>query len=138
MNTYLLIEKLYNGERTFYSIPGGGIEDGETPEDAAIRELKEECGLNGKVVKKLAIVYNEKGTEHSFLLSVPDSENPIIGNDPEEPSDKQSIKDVLWMSLDELPEKDRAVLCTYGLFMIDGFFDEALTWGDEISYPKKK
>ena len=30
------------GKDDFYSIPGGGIEDGETPEQSAIRELKEE------------------------------------------------------------------------------------------------
>ena len=29
----------------FTQFPGGGIEDGETPEQTAIRELKEECDL---------------------------------------------------------------------------------------------
>ena len=42
-NKKILMEKLSYpslGDRVFYSIPGGGIEDGETPEQAAIRELK--------------------------------------------------------------------------------------------------
>ena len=46
------MEKLCYEGRTFYSIPGGGIEDGETPEQTAIRELKEECGLDGVIIKK--------------------------------------------------------------------------------------
>lgn len=48
----ILVEKIFCEGKSFYSIPGGGIEDGETPEDAAIRELKEECGLDGTIVKK--------------------------------------------------------------------------------------
>ena len=47
------MEKLYYGGRFFYSIPGGGIEEGETQEQSAIRELKEECGLDGIIVKKV-------------------------------------------------------------------------------------
>ena len=42
-NKKILMEKLNypsEGKDDFYSIPGGGIEDGETPEQAAIRELK--------------------------------------------------------------------------------------------------
>ncbi len=132
----ILMEKLFYDGRTFYSVPGGGIEDGETPEEAAIRELKEECGLDGVIVKKLAKVYRQGGIEYSFEVRVPEDQVAITGYDPEEPKDNQPIKEVLWMDLRQMSEKDRAFLWAYGLLEVDGFFEEILSWGDEISYPK--
>lgn len=35
-------------------LPGGGIEEAETPEDAAIREVLEETGLHVKIKRKIA------------------------------------------------------------------------------------
>jgi len=132
----ILMEKLCYDGRTFYSIPGGGIEDGETPEEAVIRELKEECGLDGVIVKKLAQLYNHDRTEYSFLVRVPKNQLAIKGFDPEEPIDNQAIKEVLWMDLSQIGEKDRAFLWGYGLLHVDGFFEEVLSWGEEISYPR--
>ena len=125
------------GDRVFYSIPGGGIEDGETPEQAAIRELKEECGLDGTIVRKLTELYNNDRTEHVFEVKVSDDQEPITGYDPEEAENEDPpLKEVLWLALDEISEKDHAFLWGYGLIHIEGFYDEVISWGDTISYPK--
>jgi 8-oxo-dGTP diphosphatase len=49
----LLVKRAFEPAKGEWSLPGGFIELGETPEDAAVRELKEETNLNGEVVKLL-------------------------------------------------------------------------------------
>lgn len=137
-NKKILMEKLCYDGRTFFAIPGGGIEPGETPEAAAIRELKEECGLDGTIIRKLAEIYNNGRTEYVFEVDVPEDQREITGYDPEAPQDDQPIKEVTWKALCEVSEKDRAFMWRYGLLEIDGFFDEVLSWGEEISYPTSK
>ncbi len=138
-NGKILMERVFYFGREFYTVPGGGIEEGETPEQAALRELKEECGVDGTIVKPLAVLYKADGNaEFSFEITIPDDQEPITGYDPEETSDDPPLKEVLWMGLDEISEKDRAFLWAYGLIFVDGFFEEIKSWGDAISYPTKE
>lgn len=44
----------------YYTFPGGGLEENETPEEGAIREIKEEFGIDVKIVKKLYEIESEK------------------------------------------------------------------------------
>lgn len=44
----------------YYTIPGGGLEEGETEEEGTKREIKEEFGIEVRIVKKL---YEMKSTK---------------------------------------------------------------------------
>ena len=135
-NGKILMERVFYFGREFYTVPGGGIEKGETPEQAALRELKEECGLDGTIVRRLAVQYKKgSGAEYAYEVSIPENQEAVTGYDPEEPGDNPPLKEVLWLRLDEISEKDRAFLWSYGLMNVEGFFDRIQAWGDEISYP---
>ena len=72
----------------------------------------------------------------NFQIEIPETANPSPGTDPELSPDEQSILDVAWLSLNEIPERDRAYLFAAGLMRIPYFHDEVLKWGDNIiSYP---
>ena len=63
----ILLLKTRIGDREDYELPGGGIEEGETPEDAAIRELFEETGIKGEVVRLAFKYYNGFGVQKSAI-----------------------------------------------------------------------
>ena len=44
------------GKRILWSLPKGHIEEGETPEQAAIREVAEETGINSTITKSLGVI----------------------------------------------------------------------------------
>jgi 8-oxo-dGTP pyrophosphatase MutT (NUDIX family) len=135
----LLVEHFLN-DRDFYNLPGGGIEDGETPAEAALRELEEEAGVKGKIVRPLTIEYKPdmQSRIFSFLIEIDEDAVPVKGIDPELPMEEQTIKGVKWLALNEIAERDRAYLFGAGLMRIPQFHDEVLSWrDDEISYPEK-
>jgi 8-oxo-dGTP diphosphatase len=59
----VLIERRY--EPLGYALPGGFVEVGETVEEAVLREVKEETGLDAQIVKLLG-VYSEPNRDPRF------------------------------------------------------------------------
>ncbi|TCD47659.1 NUDIX domain-containing protein [Chlorobium sp. N1] len=99
---------------SYWILPGGGVERGETLEDAVRREMQEETGLSCRVgplifVKELLYPYPGapgQGSRHhslslGFHCEVTGGET-ITGRDPEYPDDRQMIIRVDWLPISEL------------------------------------
>jgi 8-oxo-dGTP pyrophosphatase MutT (NUDIX family) len=67
-NKLALIERQRNGLH-YFAFPGGGIDEGESPEQAAVREAEEELGVVVEVQQKAAEVFINGNTQHYFLVS---------------------------------------------------------------------
>ena len=52
----------------YYTFPGGGLEEGETLEEGTIREIKEEFGIDVKVVKKLYELESKRFNQKEYFF----------------------------------------------------------------------
>lgn len=102
-----LIRRVRNG-RTYYLFPGGGAEEGETPEQAAVREAFEELGVNVRLERLVALVEFRGSKQYFFAASI---EGGVFGtgNGPEfsapEYADRGSYTPI-WMDVTELDQHD--------------------------------
>lgn len=73
--------------RELLEIPAGGIEPGESPDDAVRRELREETGFSPRRIKKIGGFYSTPGysTEYLHLYLAADLElSPLRASDTDE------------------------------------------------------
>lgn len=95
-NSEVLIVKRAKGEgRLIWQFPGGTIEPHESIEEATVRELKEETGITGKVIKVLGSRIHPYTKKHiAYVLCEHKNGDFCIGC-PE-------IAEVLWVNIKDL------------------------------------
>jgi ADP-ribose pyrophosphatase YjhB (NUDIX family) len=89
-----------------WSLPKGHLEAGETPEDAAVREVLEETGIHGSIVASLGTIdfwfmaddRRIHKTVHHYVLDALDDE--LSDADAE-------VAEVAWVPLDEVASRLR-------------------------------
>ncbi|HEY0450015.1 NUDIX hydrolase [Actinophytocola sp.] len=99
-----LIGRLDRRGRLLWSLPKGHIEEGETPEQTAVREVSEETGILGEIMRPLGTIdywfvadrRRIHKTVHHFLMAERGGE---LSDDDVE------VTEVAWVPLDELEER---------------------------------
>ncbi|MCF8025868.1 MAG: NUDIX hydrolase [Desulfobacteraceae bacterium] len=98
-NRVLLVKRNIEPKTGYWCLPGGFMETRETPEQGALRELKEETGLCGKIDMLLGVMTGS-GRIYNTILMIGFlvrnfSGTPMAGDDAEEFG---------WFDPDRLPE----------------------------------
>ena len=93
-----------SGKRVLWSLPKGHIEEGETPEEAAIREVAEETGITSAITKSLGVIdfwFMAGGkrihkTVHHFMFT--EVGGTLLAQESE-------VDEVSWFPLSEIVER---------------------------------
>lgn len=109
-NKVALIER-HRAGIDYFVFPGGGMDKGETPEQAAIREAMEELGIAVAIKRKIAdIQLGQKSRQLYFLVEQTGGEfgtgsgEEYTDSDPDNP--EEGIYIPIWMPIEQLPLYD--------------------------------
>lgn len=112
----LMIRRREREGKLLWAFPGGGIEDGETPEQAAVRETAEEVGLEVKAVRTLGDrVHPQTGRHMTYVACEVVAGEAFV-------ADEEELAEVSWIRLEDIP-----TYVPWGLFpQVQTYLDETL------------
>lgn len=74
----ILLIRRRRGTEEYAVLPGGGVDPGETPEQAVLRELHEECGLTG-TIDRVLLEADHGGRRATYFHVVGTEGPPVLG-----------------------------------------------------------
>jgi len=104
----LLLVKQKN--RDYWTPPGGLVDEGEIPEEACIRETREEVGIEVEIVAPLQTQRrwwpkrNDSLEIHNFLVSVQNGAPRCVDN-----NDSGDVEEIAWAALKQFPDYGTSV-----------------------------
>ena len=122
-----------NKKEGYYDIPGGKIDDDELPKQTAIREMKEETGIDIKSLKYKGIITIEY-PDRKFLFDVfISSEYEGNPNDFEENTSE-------WIEINELLQKEKILsnIIILDRFFIKGLIDDNYNFNMHITVDEQE
>lgn len=104
----LLMKRSDNGNifPGYWGLIGGFVDAGETPQEAAVREAKEEVGVEIEVLKFVGRYYNTPHPNYKNVIGLPHY-SKIISGTPH-PAQREECSDVRWFSPEELKKMELA------------------------------
>lgn len=113
----LLVKHRWRDGSSSWILPGGGLLPQEKPEEAARRELEEETGLKGKILRFLFTVPYDLGTSSIFLVEIDADAEVTLGYDPEDVGvEHKMLEDMGWFPTEVVsdnPEVQQVLACLH-------------------------